>query len=109
MKALHIVVCIGAVGLAQANTCPVPGTTAQWVTAWCMLETGDLNPVSASVRECIARRAEIDQPCELNAAFKMQYCVLLVEKARYAGSVEACVADAGVLPAPVSSGGEHAE
>jgi hypothetical protein len=97
------------VRIAHANTCSVPGTSREWVTATCMLKTGRADAESVEVRECVRRQTDIDQPCELNVGFKQAYCKLLVEKGGYAGAVVTCVRDTRVLPVPVGGSKAHAE
>jgi len=81
---------------ANANVCKVPGTTLKWVAARCMLELDTSDTTSPSVVECVKRSGAYPQACELNISYKQAYCELLVSKGRYKGSIELCVADAGV-------------
>ena len=80
-----------ASGNSRANVCSIPGSAKAWATDQCLLETGESDPNSKPVLDCLAKANPIAQPCEWNALFKQAYCAVLIARNRLPGTVETCV------------------
>jgi hypothetical protein len=82
-----------AIGPASALECLAPGTTIQWATDQCLLQTGSKDSRSRAMQTCLRKADTIRQPCEWNIEYKRDYCKLLIRKRRFRGTVKVCLAD----------------
>ena len=104
------VLCIATLVSAGAHAsppmaCAIPGEILHWQADYCMAEVGTDDIIAAGA--CLEReaKARFASDCSAKSHYKRGMCERAVDAEAYAGTVDACVRDAGFVGSTVRNGG----
>jgi len=79
----------------HANVCVIKGDPLQWETDYCRVKHNIADQNAREVRECLKEEDEKIRvvSCEGNIVYKTEICEILIDRKKYDGDSESCIAD----------------